>query len=117
MLDRLKRNEETEIAVPVFDRALEIARAGAQMIPQTVRHLIVEGNYLLLNNGGWRTLHRHFDTTVTIDADEPELRRRLAGRWKDLSPEERTQKIDSNDLPNGRLVTTESVRAEFRFRQ
>ena len=33
MLHRLKRNEEPEIAVPVFDRDLEIARAGARLIP------------------------------------------------------------------------------------
>jgi pantothenate kinase len=29
MLDRLRRNQEDEIAVPVFDRDLEISRAGA----------------------------------------------------------------------------------------
>src|SRR5262249_48690883 len=32
MLDRLKRNQEDEIAVPVFDRDLEISRAGARLI-------------------------------------------------------------------------------------
>src|SRR5262245_45437082 len=37
MLDRLRRNEEDEIAVPVFDRDLEISRAGARMIPHSVR--------------------------------------------------------------------------------
>jgi pantothenate kinase len=37
MLDRLKRNHEDEIAVPVFDRDLEISRAGARTIPRTVR--------------------------------------------------------------------------------
>ena len=64
MLARLRENAEREIAVPVFDRSIEIARAGARMIPQTVRHLIVEGNYILLDNGDWRLLHRHYDTTV-----------------------------------------------------
>jgi pantothenate kinase len=51
MLDRLKRNDEDEVAVPVFDRDLEIARAGARIIPRGVRHLIVEGNYLLRASG------------------------------------------------------------------
>lgn len=45
MLDRLRRDEEDEIAVPVFDRDLEVSRAGARLIPHAVRALIVEGNY------------------------------------------------------------------------
>lgn len=49
MLERLRLNEEGEIAVPVFDRTLEIARAGARLISREVKVLIVEGNYLLLN--------------------------------------------------------------------
>eukprot|EP01035_Chromulina_nebulosa_P056285 gene56285-77144_t len=84
MLGRLRANAEPEIAVPVFDRSIEIARAGGRMIPQSVRHLVVEGNYILLASGDWADLQRHFDTTVMIHVGEPELRRRLEGRWKDL---------------------------------
>ena len=117
MLGRLKENREAEIAVPVFDRSIEIARAGARMIPQTVRHLVVEGNYILLDTGDWRVLHRHYDTTVLIDVAEEELRRRLGERWKDLDAETFAYKLDVNDLPNGRLVRAESIQPEFVFRQ
>jgi pantothenate kinase len=113
MLGRLRANDEAEIAVPVFDRSLEIARAGARMIPQSIRHLIVEGNYILLNTGLWCNLHRHYDTTVMIDVPEEELRDRLLVRWKALSGEELRFKMDENDLPNGRLVKTKSIAAEF----
>lgn len=117
MLGRLRENREAEIAVPVFDRSIEIARAGARMIPHTVRHLIVEGNYILLDSGDWRLLHRHYDTTVMIDVAESELRQRLTERWKDLDPEAFAFKMDVNDLPNGRLVRTESIPAQFIVRQ
>ena len=117
MLARLKANMDAEIAVPVFDRSIEIARAGARMIPQTVRHLAVEGNYILLNKGDWRALHQLYDTTVLIDVAEDELRRRLSERWKDLEPDAFAYKLDVNDLPNGRLVKTESVQPEFVVRQ
>lgn len=117
MLARLRENAEREIAVPVFDRAIEIARAGARMIPQTVRHLIVEGNYILLDRGDWRQLHRHYDTTVLIEVPEDELRWRLTERWKNLDPEAFTFKMEENDLPNGRLVRTGSIRPEFTVRQ
>lgn len=117
MLGRLRENKDKEIAVPVFDRSIEIARAGARMIPQTVRHLIVEGNYILLDSGDWRLLHRHYDTTVLIEVPEEELRRRLTERWKDLDPEAFAFKMDVNDLPNGRLVRTGSIKPEFTVHQ
>lgn len=117
MLQRLKRNEEPEIAVPVFDRDLEIARAGARMIPRAVRHLIVEGNYLLLDRPGWASLRGLFDTTIMIAASEAVLRQRLIQRWQGyrLPPDEVTAKVETNDLPNGRLIMSASAPAEFVF--
>jgi pantothenate kinase len=117
MLSRLRANAEPEIAVPVFDRSIEIARAGGRMIPQSVRHLVVEGNYILLKGGAWADLQRHYDTTVLIHVPEAELRRRLSERWKDLPPEAFAYKMDVNDMPNGKLVMAESVEPEFVYRQ
>ena len=118
MLARLNDNREAEIAVPVFDRDLEIARAGARMIPASVRHLIVEGNYLLLAAAPWSSLHGLFDTTVMIAVAEAELRARLVARWQGygLSPAEIAWKLDGNDLPNGQVVMTQSIEPEFVFR-
>lgn len=115
MLGRLKSNQETEIAVPVFDRDLEIARAGARLIPRSVRHLIVEGNYLLLDRPGWSNLAPLFDTTIMIAVPEPILRQRLVDRWQgyNLPPDEIAAKVEANDLPNGRLVASSSIEAEF----
>ena len=115
MLQRLKRNEEPEIAVPVFDRELEIARAGARLIPRSVRHLIVEGNYLLLDRPGWSSLRSLFDTTIMIAVPEAVLRQRLVARWQgyQLAPDEVMAKVETNDLPNGRLIVSASAPAEF----
>ncbi len=115
MLGRLRRNAEAEIAIPVFDRDLEIARAGARLIPQRVRYLVVEGNYLLLRQAPWSDLHQWFDITVMIGVPLAELRRRLVARWAGLglSEFEIETKVEGNDLPNGRLVTTESVCSKF----
>lgn len=117
MLMRLRANEEDEIAVPVFDRSIEITRAGARIIPRTVRHIVVEGNYILLDRGDWKSLHPYYDTTVMIDVPEEELARRLKDRWKDLSGAELDFKLNGNDLPNGRLVKAESITPEFVYRQ
>lgn len=118
MLDRLRRNEEDEIAVPVFDRDLEISRAGARMIPRAVRALIVEGNYLLLGQAPWSRLSAMFDMTVFVDAPEDILRQRLVERWRGygLSPAEIEAKIECNDLLNGRHITSNSNPADFVLR-
>jgi pantothenate kinase len=113
MLKRLRQNAEPEIAVPVFDRSIEIARAGARMIPQSVRYIVAEGNYLLLNEGRWRELHPHYDLTVMINEPEAVLRARLEDRWKELSLEDRAWKLDGNDLPNGRRVLNDSIEADY----
>lgn len=118
MLGRLKRNEEDEVAVPVFDRALEIARAGASLIPRSVSRVIVEGNYLLLDRPPWRGLRAFFDITVALAVPEDVLRQRLTGRWQGygLSPQEVEAKLELNDLPNGRFVASNSVAADFVLR-
>lgn len=108
MLARLRANTEDEIAVPVFDRSLEIARNAARIIPQTVRHLIVEGNYLLLNQPPWSGLRVHYDTAVFLEVPEEVLRARLLDRWKGLDGEALRAKMDDNDLPNALLVARES---------
>lgn len=114
-LARLIRNDEPEIAVPVFDRSIEISRAGGRIIGQDVNILIVEGNYLLLDCPPWRDLREHFDVTVRIDTRESELRARLTQRWvsEGLEPEEITRKVEENDLPNCRFVKEHSLPADF----
>lgn len=115
MVRRLKRNDEPEIAVPVFDRSLEIARAGGRMIGKNVRHLIVEGNYVLLDEAPWSDLAAFFDTTVMITVSADILRARLEARWVHLAPDEKAFKLDGNDLPNGQRVIDNSRKPEFVF--
>jgi len=114
MLERLRRNKEQEIAVPVFDRDLEIARAGARMISRESRVLIVEGNYLLLDVAPWSGLHGLYDLTVALDVPEDELRRRLVARWRGYGVQEAeiAVKVEANDLPNGRFVRANSRPAD-----
>jgi pantothenate kinase len=118
MLERLRRNQEDEIAVPVFDRDLEVSRAGARMIPRSVRALVVEGNYLLLGHEPWSSLRAMFDVTVAIDEPEPILRQRLIDRWQGygLTSPEINAKVEENDLPNGRCVVSESTSSDFVLR-
>ena len=103
-----------DVAVPVFDRSIEIARAGARIIEAATRLVIVEGNWLLLDEPGWTDLRRHFDLTVFLDVPEPELAARLRARWVGYGLDEAAirAKLEVNDLPNARRVIEGSVPAD-----
>ena len=113
LLKRLR--VEDEIAIPLFDRDLEISRAGADIVTAEDRLLVVEGNYLLLNEAPWPEAAPLFDLTVWIDVPEAELDRRLQVRWAHYgkTPAEARAWIDSNDLPNIRRVTQNSRPADL----
>ena len=114
---RLRDRDEAEVAVPVFDRQIEIARAGARLIPAEVPVIIAEGNYLLLDQAPWDRLRPLFDVTVMVDVPEHVLRARLRGRWERLGMDEAAirSKLEENDLPNARLVRYGSVRADYQL--
>ncbi|WP_026791065.1 nucleoside/nucleotide kinase family protein [Pleomorphomonas oryzae] len=113
LLERIRQNVEPEIAVPIFDRALEISRAGARLIPRTVRIVIVEGNYLLLDRAPWSSLT--FDLSVMLVADPTVLRQRLLKRWADLDIDEQeaVRKIDGNDVANAKLIQECSRKSDY----
>lgn len=114
---RLAANDEAEIAVPLFDRTHEVSRAGARIIPKSVKIILVEGNYLLLQDAPWNGLAAFYNLTVQIDVPEPVLRARLVERWREhkLPDEIARRRIEENDLPNARLVTAASRPADIVF--
>jgi pantothenate kinase len=104
-----------DAAIPVFDRDADLARAGADLVTGADKYLIVEGNYLLLDEAPWRDLAPLFDLTVFIDVPIDELDRRLMSRWHHhgKTPAAARHWIDSNDMPNIRRVTLGSRRADI----
>ena len=117
MLLRLRENAAAHIAVPVFDRAIEIARAGARLIPQQAAIIVVEGNYLLLRQEPWAGLRPLFDVSVFIHTATETLRQRLTARWEGygLAEDEIRRKVEENDLPNAEFVIAQSTAADFRL--
>ncbi len=117
LLTRLR--SEDEVAIPLFDRDLEISRAGADIVGPDDRILIVEGNYLLLNEAPWPDLAPLFDLTIWIDVPEAELDRRLMARWAHYgkTPDQARAWIDGNDMPNIRRVVAGSRPADLVIRQ
>lgn len=114
LLLRLRDDPESDIAIPLFDRGLEISRAGAAIVPTTARTILVEGNYLLHRAPPWGHLAALFDLTVRIDVPMEVLRKRLEARWirHGFEPAAIAEKLEQNDLPNARAVLEQSAKPD-----
>lgn len=116
-LTRIRRVDKP-VAVPVFDRPLDLARAGGRLVTPEHRIVIVEGNYLLLDQEPWRSLHALFDWTLFIDVDDAVLVERLVNRWLCMG-QDRTgalERTHQKDMLNAALIKTCSVAPDQRWR-
>lgn len=116
-LARIRRADRL-VAVPIFDRPLDLARAGGRLITPDHRIVIVEGNYLLLDQEPWRALRSLFDWTLFIDVEDAVLAERLIQRWlcmgQDLAGA--MERTHQKDMLNAALVKTRSVSPDQRWR-
>jgi len=114
LLQRL-RAREPEVAIPLFDRSLELSRAAAAIVESDVRLILVEGNYLLLDEEPWIGLESLFDFSIYLDVPRPELERRLHARWHHhgRDPEAARRWVETNDLPNADRVTHRRRKADM----
>ena len=101
---------EPEIFIPVFDRSLELSRNAADIVAGSTRFILIEGNYLLLDEAPWNRLRRLFDYAIYLNVPLQELERRLIQRWLDhgFDMDYATNWIASNDLPNIKHVIAKS---------
>lgn len=117
LLKRIKAREP-DIAIPVFDRTMELSRAAAEIISADTRFILIEGNYLLLDEEPWSRLRPLFDFTVFIEVPFEELERRLIKRWLDLGFDMAYAKnwIASNDELNIRHVLSHRLPSDVVIR-
>ena len=107
-----------DVAVPVFDRTLDLSRAGARMIHLRQSIIIVEGNYLLLEREPWDRLGGMFDRTLFIDVSAGELRRRLVARWAHYGLEGPDAEARvGRDMENAEMVIASSRAPDIVWRQ
>ena len=93
-------------AFPSFDHGVgDPIRDAIQLDAAQHRLVIVEGNYLLLDQEPWSQLQSLFDETWFIDASLETIRRRVTQRFINrMSKAAAEERVETNDLPNARLV-------------
>ena len=106
---------ESDVAIPKFDRKKDISIERASIVSTKDRILIVEGNYLLLNNKQWAELQDIWDETVFINPGMGVLKKRLIDRWLfyGMDNEGAQNRAFRNDIPNAKNVIENSLPANI----
>lgn len=106
---------EDEVPVPLFDRAQDRTLPNAAKITGADKYVIVEGNYLLLDQEDWRDLHQLWGFSVFVEAEFDELERRLIKRWLDHGLDHKTakQRAHDNDLINAATVLKHRLQSDL----
>lgn len=109
LIQRLRRKEE--VYVPDFDRQTERTVNCAYPVPNHHDLVIVEGNYLLLDEPVWRELDDYWDLAVFVQIGLETIKTRLMQRYKAHGFDEETSArwIESNDIPNAERVLKNRV--------
>lgn len=99
---------ENELSIPLFDRGRDCVIEDAGHINAQHQHIIIEGNYLFLNDGVWQDLHSFWRLGVFISPPQKILEQRLIKRWRDNGLDDACAKARamSNDIPNGKLTVS-----------
>ena len=109
LMNRLS-NFEDDVVIPEFDRNKDLSIAGSSTISTKDKVLIVEGNYLLIEEEPWNELRNSWDQTIFINPGIDTLEKRLLNRWlrHGLDARDAKKRTLSNDLPNARYVLENS---------
>jgi len=106
---------EDEVPIPLFDRAQDCTVPNAAKITGADKYVIVEGNYLLLDQEDWRDLHQLWEFSVFVEAEFDDLECRLINRWLDhgLDHETAKQRAHNNDLINAATVLNYRLKSDL----
>jgi len=105
LLRRL-RAADHDVYAPLFDRDLEEAVAGALLVPRDLPLVITEGNYLLLDQGGWGGVRGLLDEVWYLEPDDAAREERLIARHvaHGKAPDEARAWALGSDRRNARTV-------------
>ena len=80
LLKRIRSENSADIYYPIFDRAIEESIAAQGVVSAGTKVVIVEGNYLLHDQGDWKEVAGLLDEIWFIDVDDEIRLQRLIAR-------------------------------------
>ncbi len=102
------------VFVPDFDHTTGEPIAASLIVPATARLVVVEGNYLGLDQPGWRDVRPLLHRLIYVDADDAVRRERLRQRHMAAGKTDAEARawIEAVDQPNAELIDTTRARAD-----
>jgi pantothenate kinase len=112
-LSKIRRGGQ--VSFPIYSRRLHEPIPAAVSIDASFRIVVVEGNYLLLDEDPWRRFRQLFDVSVFISASPETLvdglrERHLRGGKTPAATERQIREVD---LPNAQRVGADIVHAQL----
>jgi pantothenate kinase len=115
LLRRLREAGPEPVYAPTFDRQIEEPVAGAILVEPTVPLVVTEGNYLLLDRGGWQQVRPLLDeawfVAVNDDVRVDRLIQRHIRHGKTFA--EARDWVLRSDEANARLIAATRERADL----
>ena len=108
------RSADRRVVAPSFSRRADAPIAGAVVVERSVSTVVVEGNYLLLDEVPWSMVAPLLDVSMYVDAPSDVRRDRLLVRQERRfgTREAARRWVDEVDGPNARLVEATRSRAD-----
>jgi pantothenate kinase len=106
LLKGLREQTDRTVGCPAFDRAIEEPAENAILVKANHKLVVVEGNYLLLQNEPWNEIKPLLNEVWFIESSRAVIEPRLLERHIKGGRTEAAArlKMESTDLPNARLI-------------
>ena len=97
---------DRDVSLPIYDRRSHEPIADGLVVPADAKIILLEGNYLFLDDMPWRQVSSRFTMKLFLECDRALARRRVIDRHVrgGLNQEQAEQKYESNDRFNTDIV-------------
>lgn len=115
LLDRVRQGSDQPIFAPDYDRALHEPVAARLRVDPGTDLVLIEGNYLLLDDERWSPVASRLDLTVYLDVPDAIRRDRLLARHErhGRTPQQAIEWLERVDEPNARAISATRSRADI----
>lgn len=115
LLERVRAPRNSVVYAPGFERTIEQPIAGVVPVYPTVRIVLTEGNYLLLDRPGWREVRAQCTEVWYCEQEDSVRVGRLIERHirfgkSRVAAQEWVERVDQ---PNARLIEATKARADL----
>ena len=110
---KLQKIGQEDILWPIYDRNIHDVVEDVVKVDQDI--ILLEGNWLLLEEEPWTSIRKWADGTILIRAEEEMLKERLIGRKQKggLSRKAAEEWYENSDRVNVRRVLNDSVKGDL----